>query len=257
MREEVKMQQKNVQCANRGGCHFGMKIAICDNNPSVLNEIKDLINEIEESAAIDTYSEIQQFFDAMDDDVEYDVIFMDIEWDDEANGIDYASAIKDSYSNVVFITAYPQKYVEKIFNGRIDPIGFLKKPIDKDQLARLITKVKVKYLKDSNCLIYQRNGRHHSVEIKDINYFEGNLHKMVICMTDGQRIDVCQSLGKVKDTLPRKFIEIHKSYIINPDHVDEFSTSKVRMKNGIEIPVSRSKSRIAKATFMEYAAANI
>jgi DNA-binding LytR/AlgR family response regulator len=234
-----------------------MKIAICDDQPDVLEQINLQIQSIDENCEIDMFSEIELFFNAVDGEKEYDAVFMDIEWFDSSSGIDYAAVLKNSSTSVVFVTGYPQKYVEKIFNGKIDPVGFLRKPIDEEQLAFLISKIKHKYLDDQNCLTYSRNGKKFLLDVNDINYFEGNLHKMFICLIDGRRIEVSQSLSKAKENLPKKFIECHKSYIINPDHVDTFATSKVKMKNGIEVPVSRAKSSSARAIFIEYTAANI
>jgi DNA-binding LytR/AlgR family response regulator len=256
MREETNKQQNKQINTNWGGVQLKVNIAICDDQPDVLEEIKFKIKSIDKEITVDTYSDINKFFEAIKT-VTYDAVFMDIEWDDESNGIDFASVFKNTTVDVIFVTGYPQKYVEKIFNGHINPIGFLRKPVDDEQLAFLISKIKRRALDDAKCITYSKNGKKYMLLVDEINYFEGNLHKMVICMTNGSRIEVSQSLSKAKKNIPKKFIEIHKSYIVNPNHVDVFTMHKVKMKNGSEIPVSRAKSSSARTAFMEYTALNI
>ena len=56
-----------------------------------------------------------------------------------------------------------------------------------------------------------------------------------------------ESIEHIYNPIPEDlFIRIHHSFIINFDYIRSFSRDKIIMKNGKELPVSRSYEKTAK-----------
>lgn len=62
--------------------------------------------------------------------------------------------------------------------------------------------------------------------------------------------------GKIKDLterLPKNFIQIHQSYIINMDHMYECSYETVRMIGGVQLNISQPYRKQVRKRIMDYA----
>jgi len=76
------------------------------------------------------------------------------------------------------------------------------------------------------------------VYIDDIIFIE-SLKNYIKVKTIEREIIVYKSISDVKELLPkRKFLRVHRSYIVALDFIDSFSPSKLTLK-GISIPVGR------------------
>ncbi|RLA84107.1 MAG: hypothetical protein DRG78_02375 [Epsilonproteobacteria bacterium] len=85
-----------------------MKIAIIDDNRSLANTIRDIIELEFDEAEIDIFSskvELEQFLE--ENDIEWEVVFMDYNLEEDVTGIDVAKIMK-KYTNkdfkLIFIT---------------------------------------------------------------------------------------------------------------------------------------------------------
>ena len=67
-----------------------MRVAVCDDQPEILQEMQELLLKEEDIRKVDIYSDIEIFFCMVNEEKEYDVVFMDIDWKAEKNGIDFA-----------------------------------------------------------------------------------------------------------------------------------------------------------------------
>lgn len=84
------------------------------------------------------------------------------------------------------------------------------------------------------------------LSIPDIIYIEREGRKTNIIMCDEEQT-VYQKIDDIMNQLPEDlFIRIHHSFIINFDYIRSFSRDKIIMKNGKELPVSRSYKKTAK-----------
>jgi len=142
----------------------------------------------------------------------------------------------------------------------------LEKPIDTDELVRAVGKllrltgdpelaaqraVAVKALANdpdsplsTRVAVPSRDGlillRH-----KDILYLEASDSYTVVHVRDGKRTISSKHIRVFETNLdPKKFFRVHKSYIINLEHLKSFSRSEGNMAvldNGAMVPVSRRK----------------
>ncbi len=89
----------------------------------------------------------------------------------------------------------------------------------------------------------------HKVKYKDIIYIEGFGEYVRIRCLSGIHYITLLSLKNLNNQLDDLFfIRVHKSFIINKDHIQSFTHSEIMMVNGKHIPIGRvyRKDAVAK-----------
>lgn len=89
------------------------------------------------------------------------------------------------------------------------------------------------------------------VNIKDILYCNSEGSYTNIFLANSKKFTIAKNLKEISEKLPSNiFLRIHRSHIINIEHVEEFingSSQTVKLKNGEEFQLSKSK----KSDFLE------
>ncbi len=79
----------------------------------------------------------------------------------------------------------------------------------------------------------------YKLNFDDIHYIEGQ-HEYVSFYTKDKRVTALYSLKALEDQLPRdKFIRVHKSYIVNIDHISEIEQVSLTVA-GHKVPIGGS-----------------
>jgi DNA-binding LytR/AlgR family response regulator len=100
-------------------------------------------------------------------------------------------------------------------------------------------------------LIIRNRGAAQAVPYSEILYFENRGHKAVACLQD-KTYEINDSLESVRSVLPANFLNCHKSYSVNMDHIRIFNDSRVILTNGAEVPVSRARFATARSLYFRY-----
>jgi two-component system LytT family response regulator len=189
-------------------------------------------------------------------------LFLDIKMPGE-DGFSLLRSIAHLELPVIFTTAYDE-YALKAFKE--NALDYLEKPIDTEELQRAVRKL-VRTLGDpeemhrhadglqglmmdpssplsSRVAVPSRDGlvllRH-----DDILYLEASDSYTVVHSRDGKRTISSKHIRVFETNLdPKKFFRVHKSYIINLEHLKGFSRSEGNMAvldNGSLVPVSRRR----------------
>ena len=189
-------------------------------------------------------------------------LFLDIKMPGE-DGFSLLRSIADLELPVVFTTAYDEFALQAFRENAVD---YLEKPIDSEELVRAVYKllrliddpelaaqraVGVKALVSdpasplsTRVAVPSRDGlvllRH-----EDILYLEASDSYTVVHVREGKRTISSKHIRVFEMNLdPKKFFRVHKSYIINLEHLKGFSRSEGNMAvldNGSMVPVSRRK----------------
>lgn len=189
-------------------------------------------------------------------------LFLDIKMPGE-DGFALLRSLPEPHLPVVFTTAYDEFALRAFKENALD---YLEKPIDPAELRRAVGKL-VHALGDpgemrarndnlrsvmadpvsplsNRVAVPSRDGlvllRH-----EDILYLEASDSYTVVHARDGKRTVSSKHIRVFENNLdPRKFFRVHKSYIINLEHLASFSRSEGNMAvldNGALVPVSRRK----------------
>ena len=180
-----------------------------------------------------------------------DLIFLDIMMP-EITGIQFMEAIYNK-PMVIFTTAY-EDYALKGFE--LDVVDYLLKPITFERFLKAVLKARERIQKkkdDSSSsitagnapekeedYIFIRSGGHlKRVEFKSIMYIEGMSDYLKI-HTDKERIMTLMNFQTMLGLLPsRRFVRIHRSYIINLERIDSIESKSVIIGSK-HIPVSKN-----------------
>lgn len=185
-----------------------------------------------------------------------DVIFLDINLP-ALSGLEMASLIpKDQ--KIIFTTAYGEHALDSFAFQVVD---YLLKPIPFGRFLQAIQKlqhftstrvvIKEQTQEKSPELFFIKTGRQViSILYADILYIEA--HKEYLCIhTKGQKHMVYRRMKEMATSLPRQFIRIHNSYIVNMQHLQKTSAQSVTI-GGLELPVSSSYKEPLQTRLKEY-----
>ncbi len=230
-----------------------MNVAVCDDLKESLMQIESLLNQISDVQKIETFSDMNAFCEELKAGNIYDVILMDIDWNQEKTGIDFAEEIYQysPSSKIIYVTAYTADYIEDIFLNQVNLCGFLMKPVKLEQLERNLEKAKARGQELEGKLVIRQKGAIVAIPFQEIIYMESQLHKANIVLDD-VTYQCNEKLMQLKERLDDRFLECHKSYLVNMHYIQELQNSRVLLTTGMTVPISKAKASDSKKTFFEY-----
>lgn len=193
---------------------------------------------------------------------EVDLIFLDIQMPD-LSGMELAR-ILDGKTNskkpkIIFTTAYNQFAVE---GYKVDAMDYLLKPFSYEEFLKAATKAyqffenqkkntvtKVEVEKQSDYIFLKVEYQLVKVMLKDITYIEAYKDYVKVHLKDKPNpVLSLTSMKSMEDLLPSDtFMRVHRSFIINLDHIDSVSRNVIHIGNA-QIVVSENY----KDSFMEF-----
>jgi len=180
-----------------------------------------------------------------------DLIFIDIQLNSlEGTGIDLVQMPEARDCSVIFISGYKDYAVDAF---RLKATDYLLKPIKINQLTEAVARAKKQIEERKHAEQAQSNNEvfhiptHEGVQMikkADIVHFEADgAYTHVHVANRKEKLTVSVNLGQLESKLNSNFLRVHKSHIINRNHVKGYSRSEgliVKLTSGTEVPVSRA-----------------
>jgi two-component system LytT family response regulator len=182
-----------------------------------------------------------------------DVMLLDINLPGES-GMELLQSLKNKGSlKTIFVTGHIDYTLSAIKHSVFD---YLLKPVDQlefqDTMERLIRTLDQESLPlgAEQAYMDQKLALHHSkgfrfIRLGDIVYLQASSNYTHIQLINGDVIVASRPLKEFQARLdPSWFLRVHKSYIINVSHIDQYLSEdggRVMMKNGEKIYMSRYK----------------
>ena len=213
-----------------------MKCLIVDDEHIARKILSDYVSKVPElelvaacSSALGALNHIKQG--------SIDVLFLDIQMPD-LTGLDFLKILPNRPATIL-TTAYSEYAVQSY---ELDVVDYLLKPIDFDRFYKAITKAIS--LKDSKAgyhpnpastrqtdkLFVKADNKIIKVAFHEIVVIKGQGPYVQIITIDGRKIMSLQSMSKLGELLPSNFQRIHRSHIVNIDHIDSIDGNTVRLK---------------------------
>lgn len=179
-----------------------------------------------------------------------DLVLLDINLNETKTGIDLSLKLQQDYKiPFIYITSHSDKTtMQQALVTR--PNGYLLKPFDADDLYAAIEVAMSNFngsasnnsddsaLLCKDALFIKTDKNFVRVEINDICWVESEHNYLYIVSQKGKHI-IRSNFKDFQQNIPSaKFIQVHKSYMINLDKVEAFSHTDITI-NGKEIPLSR------------------
>ena len=230
-----------------------MKIIICDNERSQLEEIQQRFPELWEQHEVSVCESSDYIFSEVEFESPPDAVLLDIELDG-SNGLDVAERLfqESPHTQVIIMTAYTEKFVQDAFLKNAGIIAFLKKPLEREYLYSALEKAEKKI--SQSRMIFRQKGSITTLEYSNIVYFESMGHIIHIHLDSGESHDITAKLSELFSELPPQFVMCHKSFAVNMEKIRKVDNHNVILQDGNEIPVSRARLADTKARFLEFLA---
>lgn len=219
-----------------------IQIAVCDDDLAMCDLLEQkltaLLKRLDEPAHITCYTNALQLAASS---LRYDLIFLDIKMPD-IDGLALAKTLRESDNPcaLIFVTAL-RDYMPEAFE--LEAAGYLCKPIDDSRLESALKRAVKRLNADrEECLLIQTMNWCKSVKIRDILCCEVINRKIYL----HTRNEVIEYYGRIKDLEKRlngRFIKCHRSYLVNPAWVREYSDGQILLENGSRIPAARARRR--------------
>lgn len=236
-----------------------LKIAICDDDKALCLQLQDMLNEIIENidAEIFVFNTGEELCDLLTDGNRFDIIFLDIELC-EINGVEVGRKIRnelnDETTQIIYISA-KDSYAMELFDIR--PLNFLVKPLKKEKIESVLKTAKKIMLSNNQYYEYKIGNVNFNILISDILYFESNGRKVKIIMKNDEK-EYYGKLSEVEEKLKNsEFLFIHKSYLINFNHVIEYAYEYVKMSNNEILGISQNNRKAIREKLLQKRQRNI
>lgn len=231
-----------------------MRVAICDDQSVFLEKMECLLKGIEGISCIEKYDDINRLNEVLEKE-SYDLIFMDIAWKGQKDtGTNFAAAINERYPDIqiVFITAFNDKYAESIFFEKVNLCGYLIKPIKIKNLQFLVEKARknIKKRREEN-LVISHKGITRKILFADIIYMESDAHRLFI-NTGTEQFMVYKKLDDYEEEMKESFVRAHKSYLINMKYITQIERAGVTLEDGTVLPVSKNRYQETKNKYFRF-----
>ena len=224
-----------------------MKIAICDDEKLIRNDIWERLSRQTPASDIDTFQSGEELLES---DVTYDLVILDIEMSG-ISGMQTAEILRQrkKESLIIFLTSYSQ-WMPDAFKVRA--FRFLTKPINDREFMEAVAEAQEEITGHVKILV-ETKGQMVLVNQHDIVYCEAFGDGTYI-YTKEEVLESSKPLKYWKETLDAEhFYQVHKTYIIALRYVRIVHDKDVQMNYvNAAIPVSRRKHTKFKEAFFEY-----
>lgn len=229
-----------------------LKIAICDDEPKILDELALKIESVFSSEEKTYIYKTNNPFDLLEhlNENQVDVLFLDIDMP-KISGMDIAEKLINDNSDtlLVFVTSH-DALVYKSF--RYHPFSFIRKSHFDEEITSVAKSIIEEFNKSSEFFSFKTVDGMYRIVISDILYFESdsnylNLH------THKEDYRFRGTLSSLERELSSKgFIRTHKGFLVNQQHIYAVKGDDIILCNNKLLPIGRTNKESVKHAIMRY-----
>lgn len=220
-------------------------IAICDDNELFCWKLENFILDYckkthweVETVVFTSGEELLRYWETKQ---RPDLLFLDIELQ-TMDGISIGNELRKNPENestqIVFVSI-KRDYALQLFKVR--PLDFLIKPVSYEDVSRILDTYYRLFITLKPLFEYRHNKQICRIDQRNIIYLQSASKIITIHTTFG----VHQFYGKLSECMdqlnPNSFFFVHKSFIININHIVEYKANQVLMSDLTTIPISQSR----------------
>jgi DNA-binding LytR/AlgR family response regulator len=230
-------------------------IAICDDDKKLSSQIENILLAYGKREGlnidIDVFYCGEDLIKSLQDEITFNLIYLDIEMK-AVSGIEVGTYIRKTLRNhkidIVYVSG-KNNYDRQLFE--VQPLHFIAKPIT-DSIV--IDDLKL-YMERANKMFdnfhYSKGNAEYAVPINEIIYFESVGRTMRIITPRGEDTFYSKMEDIILAVSKYHFLHMHRSYLVNFNHITTLKYSEVIMSNGTTITISRSKRKELRQLLLE------
>lgn len=228
-----------------------IRIAVCDDDAVMCGLLEEKISvrlkEMGERFHITCCtSAIQLLSSAMN----YDLIFLDIQMPG-LDGVALAKALREKACPcaLIFATVLQDRMLDAF---EVEASGYLCKPVDDTRLESALKRALRQLDRErADCILVHAMNWCRAVKIRDIRYCEV-IDRKIYLHTENEVIIYYGKIKELEKQLNGRLIRCHRSYLVNPDFLREFTDGQIYLEGGGCIPVSRSRRQAFMEAMLQY-----
>lgn len=239
-----------------------IRVMIVDDEPIACRRIQRLLKAEPEVEIVKTANNGRDAVEGIQK-LNPDLLFLDIQMPG-MDGFEVVKALDPEHlPHIVFVTAY-DRYAIRAFE--VHALDYLLKPFDEDRFKDALSRAKTQVMKDRNKLInrgllslleemkpaskylerlvVKTSGRVFFLKTEEIDWIEAQGKYVNIHVRKDAHL-VREGMNSLESSLnPRKFVRIHKSSIVNIDHIAQLQPwfhgdYRVILRDGTTLTLSR------------------
>jgi DNA-binding LytR/AlgR family response regulator len=160
------------------------------------------------------------------------------------SGVEVGRFIREKMNNdtmhIVYISG-KDSYAMELFDIR--PLNFLIKPLSKEKINKAFNTALKLLKKGSQNFVYHIANTSYKRPIKDILYFESDNRKINIVTSSNTESFYGKMDNVYEQVKDYSFLYIHKSYLVNYNHVTSIAYDHLTMSNGVELAISQKRRK--------------
>lgn len=215
-----------------------MNCLIIDDEPMAIKVIESHISNFDDLKVIGTCQSALEALPILQKE-KVDILFLDIEMP-KINGLSFLKSLKNP--PLVLLTTAHRDYALEGFD--LDIVDYLLKPISLDRFMKAISKIyrlknpsqdhknkeSIPEAKPLNHIYVKSDRENVKINLAEIQYIESLKNHIKISTAKGAHITLVSISETAKKLPSSNFVRIHRSYIINLNHVDSFTNSYVSIQ---------------------------
>ncbi len=219
---------------------------IVDDEPLAVSLIKKYVAMVPDLELLGSYHSAMEAY-SMVSSGKVDLLFLDINMP-ELTGMEFIKIIKDG-PRVILTTAYREYAIESY---EWDVVDYLLKPISFTRFLKAVQKFQqlqseqvpiAKSSANPPAFIFVNEGRKQvKVVLEEVLYAE-SMKDYVQIFTTSKRVVTKTTFNDFNKELPSNFLRVHRSYVVNVDHISAFSSNGIELGQ-IEIPIGISYKNV-------------
>lgn len=224
-----------------------MRILIVEDEPPIARYIEQCTRSLLKTLIrrLDTVYSLEEAFEYLQR-KSIDLCLLDLNLSG-SDGYELLKQVMAMPYRCIIISAHTEKAVTAFEYGVVD---FVPKPFTPERLQMAFDRYlgsgqgpsPVKYL------VHRRGSGNHLLALEEVVYFKAVRVFVEAFLQNGGQVLLEKHLNQLERILPDSFLRIHRSYMVNIHHIEQYGYSgetgyRMRLKDGTVLPVSRYRYR--------------
>lgn len=230
-----------------------ISIAICDDEPNDMNEMKAMSKELLEaekiSCSISGFGDAISLLSSIENGKKFDILLLDVMMEN-LNGMELAASLRRQGNDaaIVFISTNREM---ALLGYEVSAVRYLAKPVQEEKLREALLYCCQTHLTRKEILLPTADGQRR-ILISDLIYIEPWDRGTRLVLTDGE----CKTSVKILELermLPKQsFTFCHRTVLVNLAFVQSIRYCELTLKNGQIVPVSKYRQAQVKENLLRY-----
>lgn len=230
-----------------------LNIAVCDDELIEIEYLTSLTQEwanvTKTAVNISGFASAEAFLFNYEEDKNFDILLLDIQMK-AMDGIELAEKIRENNSStqIIFITGFPD-YISRGYD--VSALHYLIKPVEKEKLSEVLSRACDNLKKEEKFILLSIDNESCKINLKDIIYVEAFGHSSCVVCENGEH-NVKLPISDIAKMFDESFVQCHRSYIANLQHISRITKTDLVFDNGKTIPVSRRMYNDVNMAFINF-----